>query len=116
MSYLLYLAGLIIGISLFLYLLSTFNSARDRINKMTKNAPPPKASPELEPKNISYKKYSAAAGTRICPLCSKGLTRLEPLYASFIETEYGKKILIYGCPYCYKPEKEKAILKKRDLK
>lgn len=112
MSSLLYLSGLIIGITIFLYILSTFNSAKDKLKKITKNAPAPKASPELEPKNIEYKNHSPVNGTRICPLCSRRLSKLEPLYASFIETEYGRKILIYGCPYCYKPEKEKSILKK----
>lgn len=47
--------------------------------------------------------------TRRCPLCTRTLTRDEPLYATNVETGSGRKILIHGCPYCYKEEKKEKI-------
>lgn len=121
MTALLYIFGLIIGITAFLYIMSSINSIKDKSKLQPNPSVKPKTDPGLsgsiEPANTSVKNkilYSAP-GERICPLCGSSLTRFEALYASHINTDKGKKILIYGCRYCYKPEENPEEAKKSNI-
>lgn len=109
MSHFLYISGFIIGVAIFLYFLSFYNSGREKIKKITKKnnekkqgkVTPPSS---VEPKNIEFANLTAHPGSRLCPFCRTTLTKYETLYASHVETESGRKILIHGCRYCYKPD------------
>jgi hypothetical protein len=109
MTVILYLFGLIIGITAFLYIMSSINSMKDKSSLKNNANIKPESDPELTGKiemntSVKNKIKNSAPGERICPLCGTSLTRFEALYASHISTDKGKKILIYGCRYCYKPE------------
>ncbi|MBN2160911.1 MAG: hypothetical protein JW807_16090 [Spirochaetes bacterium] len=100
MSALLYLIGLIIGATVFIYLYSTYQSGKEKLTdkKVQKKTPAPTVNPE----RVDYFNIPRAPGTRLCPLCGKELTKFEALYASDTEEDGKKKILIHGCRYCYK--------------
>ena len=102
MPYVLYVAGLIIGITLFLYILSTYESGKEKYkNFISKKYEP--AKPEIDSNDISYKTESPnISPKRTCPLCTTPLQDYEALYASESMTEGRKKILIFGCRYCYR--------------
>jgi len=119
MSIVLYAAGLLIGIALFLYILSLYNTGKSRVTGFAREKKPSEngregkktgitpgdktAVTEIKSENIRFKGLSdVPPGERICPLCRTPLTRFEPLYASQTKTESGQKILIHGCPRCYK--------------
>ena len=115
MTGLLYLAGLIIGFAVFMYLFSLYQSGKEKVQEWgeKKNG----VSKEMvEPDTITLKeKLTRAPGTRICPLCDSALTKYESLYATIQEDEGVKKILIHGCRYCYKPEENPDQEKKSAL-
>ncbi len=109
MSTFIFIIGLALGISGFLYILSLYDSGKRKIKKISgKITEKPKQ--EISPESISFKDYHPP-GSRICPLCRSSLTKYEALYASKIETVKESKIFIHGCRYCYKsdedPEKQK---------
>ena len=109
MTAILYLGGLIIGATFFLYMLSLYNSGKERFSRGGAPARKKKAQVEAEcrqtlvPPNVASI-ASVPPGERMCPLCRTTLTKYEPLYASPIRGDAGKKIMIHGCRYCYKDE------------
>jgi rubredoxin len=120
MTAILYIIGLIIGITAFLYILSSINSMKDKSSLQNNSNIKPKSDPDLTGSiemttSVKNKILNSAPGERICPLCGSSLTRFEALYASHISTDKGKKILIYGCRYCYKPEENPEEKKKSDI-
>lgn len=102
MSVLIFIAGLAIGISAFLYILSAISGGMDRIKK------PAAGSGKIVKQNICAEttgfrgRNTVPPGTRICPLCGSELTKYEGLYASKITEKSENKILIMGCRYCFK--------------
>jgi len=108
MSAFLYMAGLLIGITLFLYIYSTIQSGKEKIEEI-KN--PKKTEPITDAVETPYPAFrnNQPPGSRMCPICGNGLTKYEALYASHIDTTAGKKILIHGCKYCYKPGDEEEL-------
>lgn len=102
MSVLIYFAGLVIGATLFLYILSTFRDAKEKLggDKSPLQAAPPE---QIEPGTIAFRKRPALPpGTRICPMCGSALTKYEGLYATRIDMTNSSKLMIMGCRYCYK--------------
>lgn len=119
MSFILYAAGLLIGVALFLYFLSLYTSGKEKLSSLggekkgTENGGEEKKQgtprggeegmEEIRPEYIRFRGLAdLPPGERICPLCRATLTRFEPLYASQVKTDSGQKILIHGCPKCYK--------------
>ena len=102
MTFLLYAIGLLIGITLFLYILSTYESGKEKYKNYIKNKYEP-AKPKIDSKDISYDTLNKdIEPKRICPLCTTPLKDYESLYASESITEGRKKIIIFGCRYCYR--------------
>lgn len=101
MSALLYLIGLIIGATIFIYLYSSYQQGKEKLMEMRGQSKP---APSMNPDMVDYFAIKRAPGTRLCPLCGKELTKYESLYASEVEEQGKKKILIHGCRYCYKEE------------
>jgi hypothetical protein len=104
MSAILYLIGLIIGATVFIYLYSSYQSGKEKLQEMRGQKKTP--SPSVNPERVDYFNIPRAPGTRLCPLCGKELSKYEALYASETEEEGKKKILIHGCKYCYKEKAE----------
>jgi hypothetical protein len=100
MPWLLYLAGLMIGAAVFFYLYSAIRSGKEKIDAYRGRKTPP--APTVNPDFIDYFSIKRSPGTRLCPLCGRELTKYEALYASEVEEDGKKKILIHGCRYCYK--------------
>jgi len=102
MSALIFILGLAIGITAFLYILSAISSGMNKINKS--EAPANKIIKQsIEPDTIGFRgRKTLPPGTRICPLCGSELTKYEGLYASKITEKNENKILIMGCKYCFK--------------
>lgn len=98
--------GFIVGIVLFLYALSFYESGKEKIKKRLSPHPEGEERKQIRvnPQAVSYEEINKLPRERICPLCRAVLTRYEALYASQIVSPQGKKILIYGCRYCYKQE------------
>ena len=105
MEILFYFAGLILGICVFIYILSLLHTAKDKISGIKGTQPGP--AEKIEPGTISFRKRPALPpGTRICPMCGSPLTKYEGLYASRIDMTNSSKLVIMGCKYCYKEENE----------
>ncbi|OHD65914.1 MAG: hypothetical protein A2176_03675 [Spirochaetes bacterium RBG_13_51_14] len=104
MTALLYLIGIIIGATVFIYLYSSYQSGKEKLREMREPKEPP--SPSVNPEIIDYFSIKREPGTRLCPLCGKELTKYEALYASEVEEQGKRKILIHGCRYCYKDQAE----------
>ncbi|MBN1501750.1 MAG: hypothetical protein JW982_16440 [Spirochaetes bacterium] len=107
-SMLMTFAGFIIAVAVFLYFINTLDSAKQGIQKLTnceveieKKVPSLNQTGDAQIKDLSPEEKKFIPGRR-CPLCSRILIRDEPLYATHVETAGVKKILIHGCPYCYK--------------
>jgi hypothetical protein len=112
MSAILYLIGLIIGATVFIYLYTSYQSGKDKLKEMRGQKKNP--SPSVNPERVDYFSMPRAPGTRLCPLCGKELSKYEALYASETEEEGKKKILIHGCKYRYKNKKEKGPSDQQD--
>ncbi|MBN1532652.1 MAG: hypothetical protein JXA20_08325 [Spirochaetes bacterium] len=112
MTVLLYILGLLLGAAAFFYLLSAFRSGREKVAAMTGKRPAAKTT--VEPGGISNLPRRAP-GSRTCPLCGSELTKYEALYASILENGTGRKILIHGCRYCYKPDEDPDRVKRSAL-
>jgi hypothetical protein len=110
------IAGLIIAFIFFLYTLSVVDSGKRKIKDLAAVVTSDRKSESTKDmrdketgatyRNLPDNIKDMIPGRR-CPLCLKTLTRDEPLYASFVETTSGRKVLIYGCQYCYKEEPSK---------
>ncbi|HQO38921.1 MAG TPA: hypothetical protein PK986_00480 [Spirochaetota bacterium] len=105
MEIIFYFAGLLLGICVFVYIISMLQSAKDKISVI--KGRPSKPSEKIEPGTISFRKRPALPpGTRICPMCGSQLTKYEGLYASRIDMTNSSKLMIMGCKYCYKEDNE----------
>lgn len=111
------IAGFIIGVSVFLYAISFIDGGRKRAVQAAGTRRTGGMTPGMSVSGDTSKKNRLVEGGRIqystsdvvdgmplrtCPLCSKTLSRNEPLYATHTEVGNQKKVLIHGCPYCYK--------------
>jgi hypothetical protein len=103
MNALIFIAGLIIGITAFLYLLSVITEG---MKKTRKTGTTGKITEQkIAPENIGFRnRRLIPPGTRVCPLCCSELTKYEGLYATKIYENGEKKILIMGCKYCFKDD------------
>ena len=112
MTTFLYISGLLLGVAVFLYLLSIYDSGKNKYNRITgkvKKKNDNERNSKIESKNITCSNLTnIPPGERMCPVCRKSLTKFEPLYASNIETDSGSRVLIYGCGYCYKTNGKKG--------
>lgn len=109
MSFILYLAGIIIAFAIFFYVLNLYESGKNKLKN--KNKPEKSLRDDITP---VPKKIYRAPGERTCPLCGAALTKYEALYATRFGDKSGKKILIYGCRYCYKDDENPEKIKKSD--
>lgn len=108
----LYVIGLVIGVILFIYFLSTYESGKEKIRGI-REAKAPRPDPSVTAEKISVQKRPGAApGERMCPVCRSVLSKYEALYSSQVDTKWGPKIMIYGCRYCYKPDEDPGKEKK----
>ncbi|HNX25069.1 MAG TPA: hypothetical protein PKG60_13560 [Spirochaetota bacterium] len=102
MSVLIFIAGLAIGISAFLYILSAISGGMNKIKK-TGTGQSKVTKQNIQPETIGFRgRKTVPPGTRICPLCGSELTKYEGLYASKVMEKSENKILIMGCKYCFK--------------
>ena len=102
MSSFIFIFGLLIGISVFIYIYSAVKEGRKKVSKLV-SLKDKEVKEVVEPENIGFRGIrSLPPGERICPLCGSILTKYEGLYASKIIEKSEKKILIMGCKYCYK--------------
>ncbi len=106
MNAFLYISGLLIGMAVFIYILSIQEKTKRKISQLTrKNKPEPIESYNMDIKteNIGFnKRPPLPPGTRICPLCGSSLEKYEGLYANKITRSDSAFIMIMGCKYCYK--------------
>lgn len=102
MSALIFIVGLAIGVSAFLYILSVISGGMNKFGKS--DAGQKKiVKQNIEPETIGFRgRKTLPPGTRICPLCGSELTKYEGLYASKITEKSENKIIIMGCKYCFK--------------
>lgn len=102
MNTLIFIIGLVIGVSAFFYILSAISGSKNKIKKIA-NGRNKAVKQNIEPETIGFKGIKAIPpGTRICPLCRSELTKYEGLYASKINEKSENKIMIMGCKYCFK--------------
>jgi hypothetical protein len=104
MSVLIFITGLAIGVSAFLYILSVISGG---MNKSGKSGSGQKkiVKQNIKPETIGFRGIKTVPpGTRICPLCGSELTKYEGLYASKITEKSENKIIIMGCKYCFKDQ------------
>jgi len=107
MEYFLYFIGFVAGVAIFLYLFSLVEDSREKFQKRGTTPVSTTKKPAQQPENdeTSVRTYTFPR-ERICPLCGASLTKYEALYASQVKEGENKKILIYGCKYCYKPDED----------
>lgn len=102
MSALMFIAGLAIGISGFLYILSAISGGINKVKK-TSAANSKITKQDIQTETAGFRgRKTVPPGTRICPLCWSELTKHEGLYASKVIDKSETKIMIMGCKYCYK--------------
>ena len=120
------IAGLIIGISAFLYFVSAMDAGKRTIRGAKAKSSSKKTAKAVsgtggrpaatgttggtssttpEPIKVLPEEMKDMMKQRTCPMCMHRLQRDEPLYATHIMVGKEKKVLIYGCPYCYKGER-----------
>jgi rubredoxin len=116
MDYLLYTIGLIVGIGIFIYLTIIIREGKDRI-KRSPNVKPaqPDGDISVEPQSIAYKNMQAYPRERVCPLCGALLSKYESLYAHVMESGEGRKLMIYGCRFCYKQDEDPDKKRKNEI-
>jgi hypothetical protein len=119
------IAGLVIGVSAFIYFVNAIDAGKRAVSAKASagSVQTRSAVPAGLAQTVPLNANTALGGTqdsarvlteevkdsmpvRRCPLCSSVLKRDEPLYASNIEVAGERKILIYGCPYCHKWDKK----------
>ena len=104
MNSLIFIFGLLIGISIFFYIYSSVKDSQEKSGKFA-SAKDKEVKEIVEPDNIGFRgTRSIPSGSRICPLCGSVLTKNEGLYATKIFDGSERKILIMGCKYCYKDD------------
>ena len=118
MSVILYIVGLLMGLSLFMYIVSAIQKGRDKISgQAVKPSSPqqPKINGRVTAGNVTYRGLPPRnPGERLCPLCASKLMQWEALYASRMDTDSGSRILIHGCRHCYKPDEKPDARRKSD--
>ena len=103
MSTFLYISGFLIGLTIFVYILSIHEKTKEKILQHTKKNKPEPHSINIKTETIGFnKRPPLPPGTRICPLCGSSLEKYEGLYASKIIKDNSASIMIMGCKYCYK--------------
>ncbi len=111
MTTFLYFIGLLLGLAVFIYLLSIYEKGK---KKLTSDRPVQKKT-ELKPSDVMYKNLpTRAPGERMCPVCGSPLEKYEALYASKIQNGDSQKILIHGCRHCYKDNEDPEQKRKSD--
>ncbi len=104
MNVLIFITGLAIGVSAFLYLLSALSAGKKKLLS-SKTDQRHVVKQHIQPETIGIRgRKNIPPGSRICPLCGSELTKYEGLYASRIIEKSENKILIMGCKYCYKDD------------
>lgn len=112
MNILIFIAGLAIGISVFVYLLNAYERGKAKVKEIRLGKTPQRNS-SVTAENIAVQtNLKRAPGERMCPLCRSSLSKYEALYASQVDTKWGPKIMIHGCRYCYKPDEDPDQVKK----
>ena len=102
MSAFIFIIGLAIGISAFLYLLSAISGGKKKFSEY-KSGQSKIIKQNIEPETIGFRgRKQIPPGSRICPLCGSELTKYEGLYASKVNDKSENKLLIMGCKYCFK--------------
>lgn len=109
MTVFLYIVGLTMGVALFFYLLNLASTGRDKLKKAPSVKTP---SPQRGNEPSRPPLETIPPGERICPLCRSKLSKYEPLYAVPVKGDRDQKLMIYGCPYCYKDEEKSGDVKK----
>lgn len=107
MNIFIFIAGLAIGVSAFLYVLSAVSGGMKKIQNPSGETDKKKSEKtvkqNIEPDSIGFRgRFKVPPGSRICPLCGSELTKYEGLYATRIKDNSEYKILIMGCKYCFK--------------
>ncbi len=107
MNIFIFILGLAIGISAFLYVLSAVSEGMKRIHnpsgEQNRKNHDKSVKQNIEPDTIGFRgRFKVPPGSRICPLCGSELTKYEGLYATKIKDNSEYKILIMGCKYCFK--------------
>lgn len=130
MAYLFTVFGLMIAVTVFLYLVYAADTGKRKFNELRTSVSVPAgrhtSGPQTQNRaqangakpaairqitthskaNLLDDKLKDMLPQRTCPLCQSELRRDEPLYAHNMEYGGKRTILIYGCPYCYKDEKK----------
>jgi hypothetical protein len=102
MNSFIFIFGLLIGVSLFVYIYSVVTEGPKKIRELI-SGQEKEVKESVEPENIGFRGIrSLPPGSRICPLCGSTLTKYEGLYATNILENNEKKLLIMGCKYCFK--------------
>jgi hypothetical protein len=101
MMTLLSLAGLIIGVVVFLNLLQ----AKDKVDRIGKpETPPAPGAAGVSGSQNGVGRLPAAPQRRICPVCRTGLTQEEYLICA-MDSDPGenrkRQVHIYGCRHCF---------------
>ncbi len=121
MSVLLTFIGFIIAVVVFIYFINTLDAGKRKIeafansanvNSMEFTGQEPASKPgqvkTIVNRNMAVRSLPDDLKNLIphrkCPLCCSTLKKDEPLYANFMDLSGQKKVLIYGCPYCYKED------------
>ena len=113
MNTFLYISGLLIGIAAFIYMLSIYEKAREKLSASATNKKSEPPALNIEDGTIAFNKRPALPpGTRICPLCGSPLTKYEGLYANKNIRGDSATLIIMGCKYCYKESENSSIPKK----
>jgi len=102
LSAFIFIIGLAIGISAFLYFLSAISVGMKKIKKSPVTAKKVTVHNIAPDPTLLRGRKTIPPGARICPLCGSELTKFEGLYASKIIEKSENKIMIMGCKYCYK--------------
>lgn len=117
MEYVFYAIGLLVGVLAFLYLVSMYEAGKKKVREIitsdrSRGDNAVQVNPEAVPVQGAVGRHP---GERICPLCNSTLTKYEALYATFIDNENERRLLIHGCRYCYKPDEDPETKKKSAL-
>jgi|YNPMSStandDraft_1061717.scaffolds.fasta_scaffold33151_2 ABC-type antimicrobial peptide transport system permease subunit len=106
MNTFLVIIGILIGVILFLYLLSEYHTIKDKIELKEVDIEKENFN-ETESKKRENKNSEQGLKKRFCPLCGSELGENDSIYAEMYEGESRPKVIIHGCRYCYKPSGRK---------
>ncbi|HOS38954.1 MAG TPA: hypothetical protein PLG31_04415 [Spirochaetota bacterium] len=117
MEYVFYAIGLLVGVLAFLYMVSLYEAGKSKVREIiTPDRERGANAVQINPSAVTVNNaVGRHPGERICPLCGSVLTKYEALYATFIDTEGDRRLLIHGCRYCHRPDEKPEEKKKSDL-